>query len=137
MYLSLLCGEGKHARLYKRACVYTRIRIHVDTYMHTESVDVLASGILALWCVGMLTLRILSPGAAILAGASMRPRTRAAACIVMQQSTGIFSNEMLSIVKGSKTYLVGADIKRNKYKTLESTWSVEDSLAELEVLKYI
>ena len=85
----------------------------------------------------MLTLRIPSPGAAILAGASMRPRTRAAACIVMQQSTGIFSNEMLSIIKGSKTYLVGADIKRNKYKTLESTWSVEDSLAELEVLKYI
>ena len=67
----------------------------------------------------------------------MRPRTRAAACIVMQQSTGIFSNEMLSIIKGSKTYLVGADIKRNKYKTLESTWSVEDSLAELEVLQRV
>ena len=52
----------------------------------------------------------------------------------MQQQTGIFSNEMLNVDAGSKTYLVGADIRRNKYKTLENTWSVEDSPAELERL---
>jgi hypothetical protein len=62
-------------------------------------------------------------------------RQRASALgLSMQQQTGIFSNEMLSIDEGSKTYLVGADIRRNKYKTLENTWSVEDSLAELERL---
>ena len=32
------------------------------------------------------------------------------------------------------TEYIHADIKRNKYKTLESTWSVTDSLAELERL---
>ena len=57
-----------------------------------------------------------------------------APCISMQQQSGIFTNDMLNVEQGSKTYLVGADIKRNKYKTLESTWSVQDSLAELERL---
>lgn len=62
-------------------------------------------------------------------------RARRLPCITMQQgSGGIFSNEMLTVVKGSKTYLVGADIRRNKYKTLESTWSVQDSLEELRRL---
>jgi GTP-binding protein HflX len=51
--------------------------------------------------------------------------------MAMQQQAGIFSNEMLNVEAGAKTYLVGADIRRNKYKTLESTWSVQDSLAEL------
>jgi len=53
---------------------------------------------------------------------------------MQQQSAGIFTNDMLNVDKGSKTYLVGADIRRNKYKTLESTWSVQDSLAELQRL---
>mmetsp|Transcript_38032 Transcript_38032/g.61336 ORF Transcript_38032/g.61336 Transcript_38032/m.61336 type:complete len:472 (+) Transcript_38032:2-1417(+) len=56
-------------------------------------------------------------------------------CITMQQqSAGIFTNDMLNVDKGSRTYLVGADIRRNKYKTLENTWSVQDSMAELERL---
>lgn len=65
----------------------------------------------------------------------METRTRTLPCITMQQqSAGIFTNDMLNVDKGSKTYLVGADIRRNKYKTLESTWSVQDSLAELQRL---
>jgi GTP-binding protein HflX len=52
----------------------------------------------------------------------------------MQQQASIFTNEMLNLDKGAKTYLVGADIKRNKYKTLENTWSVQDSLEELKRL---
>jgi len=67
-------------------------------------------------------------------GRGEQQRARAAPCITMQQQTGIFTNDMLNVEAGSKTYLVGADIRRNKYKTLESTWSVQDSLAELERL---
>ena len=68
-------------------------------------------------------------------GGAALQRGRAVPCSIrMQQQTGIFTNDMLNVDQGSRTYLVGADIRRNKYKTLESTWSVEDSLAELERL---
>ena len=76
-------------------------------------------------------LRFAAAGAAASAPPRRGPRVGGAGGMAMQQQAGIFSNEMLNVEAGAKTYLVGADIRRNKYKTLESTWSVQDSLAEL------
>lgn len=39
--------------------------------------------------------------------------------------------EMISITPGMKTYMMGVDIKQDKYKTLENTWEVKESLEEL------
>jgi len=48
--------------------------------------------------------------------------------------SGIFGADEISIGAGSRVYLVGADIKRDRYKTLESTWTVDDSMKELRRL---
>jgi hypothetical protein len=55
-----VCSTGASAmhgphRVYLREGVYLSL---CGDEKHARSVDVLASGILALWCVGMLTLRI-------------------------------------------------------------------------------
>ena len=39
--------------------------------------------------------------------------------------------EMISITPGMKTYMMGVDIKQDKYKTLENSWEVKESLEEL------
>jgi len=44
---------------------------------------------------------------------------------------GVFKDEAIKLTPGSKTYLMGVDIKQDKYKTLNNSWRVTDSLAEL------
>ncbi|EKX34019.1 hypothetical protein GUITHDRAFT_147529 [Guillardia theta CCMP2712] len=46
----------------------------------------------------------------------------------------LFGSETITTKKGDRAYIVGADIKRNRYKTLESSWEVDDSLDELQRL---
>eukprot|EP00965_Chrysotila_dentata_P058313 1933659-Pleurochrysis_carterae.AAC.1 len=48
--------------------------------------------------------------------------------------SGAFGVEDSTMIYGSTAFLVGADIKQNKYKTLRSFWTLEDSLAELRRL---
>ena len=45
-------------------------------------------------------------------------------------SGGAFGAEVVRLEPGSKAYIVGAQIKQNKYKTLADSWTVDDSLAE-------
>ena len=56
--------------------------------------------------------------------------SRTAATMVLENMFG----EMINIVPGTLTYMVGVDIKQNRYKTLDSSWGVNDSLEELERL---
>jgi GTP-binding protein HflX len=42
-----------------------------------------------------------------------------------------FGAESIEIKPGSACFLVGAQIKQNKYKTLQDSWTVDDSLDEL------
>lgn len=45
-----------------------------------------------------------------------------------------FGAETISLEPGSACYLVGAIIKRDRYKTLQDSWSIDDSLEELRRL---
>lgn len=45
-----------------------------------------------------------------------------------------FGAELIELEPGSATYLVGATIKRDRYKTLQDNWTVDDSLDELQRL---
>ena len=49
-------------------------------------------------------------------------------------SSGAFGMESISLKDGSPTYLVGALIKRDRYKTLQNAWTIDDSLDELQRL---
>ena len=49
-------------------------------------------------------------------------------------STSAFGAETITLTPGSATFLVGALIKRDRYKTLQDSWTVEDSLDELQRL---
>ena len=53
--------------------------------------------------------------------------SRAAVSMALENMFG----EMISITPGMKTYMMGVDIKQDKYKTLENTWEVKESLEEL------
>jgi hypothetical protein len=98
-------------------------------------------------------LRATPRGPAFLAAASAWPpflmqpsRGRRPAIVAMQmepfqqqQAGGSFGSEDISISSGA-AFLVGLDIKRDKYKTLagdweqDALWSIDDSLDELERL---
>jgi len=52
---------------------------------------------------------------------------RAAITMALENMFG----EMISITPGMKTFMMGVDIKQDKYKTLENTWEVKESLEEL------
>ena len=45
-----------------------------------------------------------------------------------------FGAEVIQLEEGSPTYLVGALIKANRYKTLSDSWTIDDSLDELQRL---
>ena len=45
--------------------------------------------------------------------------------------TAVFGAEVITVSEGARTLLVGAEIKRRRYKTLEASWDVESSLDEL------
>ena len=45
-----------------------------------------------------------------------------------------FGAEIIDLQPGSATYLVGALIKRDRYKTLANSWTIDDSLDELQRL---
>ena len=49
-------------------------------------------------------------------------------------SSSSFGAEVISLEPGSSTYLVGALIKRARYKTLSDSWTIDDSLDELQRL---
>lgn len=48
--------------------------------------------------------------------------------------TTAFGAEMISVEEGAPCYLVGAVVKRDRYKTLLNSWTIEDSLDELQRL---
>jgi GTP-binding protein HflX len=45
-----------------------------------------------------------------------------------------FGAETIKLTPGSATFLVGALIKRDRYKTLQNSWTIDDSLDELQRL---
>ena len=49
-------------------------------------------------------------------------------------SNSAFGAETITLTPGSATFLVGALIKRDRYKTLQNSWTVDDSLDELQRL---
>lgn len=54
--------------------------------------------------------------------------------IAMQTGANAFGAEVIKIDAGAPTFLVGAKIMRNRYKTLQDDWTVDDSLDELRRL---
>ena len=67
------------------------------------------------------------PGAAV---SRAWRRARAAVRPTMGVDENMFG-EMIRLRAGDRTYMMGVDIKQNKYKTLDSSWDVSDSLDEL------
>ena len=61
------------------------------------------------------------------APAAVPHASRAAVSMALENMFG----EMISITPGMKTYMMGVDIKQDKYKTLENSWEVKESLEEL------
>ena len=61
------------------------------------------------------------------APAAVPHASRAAVGMALENMFG----EMISITPGMKTYMMGVDIKQDKYKTLENSWEVKESLEEL------
>lgn len=49
-------------------------------------------------------------------------------------ATAAFGAEIISVEPGAACYLVGAVIKRDRYKTLLNSWTIDDSLDELQRL---
>jgi len=52
----------------------------------------------------------------------------------MNGGSAAFGAEVISVEPGSACYLVGAVIKRDRYKTLLNSWTIDDSLDELQRL---
>ena len=75
---------------------------------------------------------ILPTSPAVPRGGGVGPRR----CVAprMQGSGSIFGSDIIKIEEGASAYLMGVNIRQNKYKTLESTWTVETSLDELSRL---
>lgn len=63
--------------------------------------------------------------------AAMRPAPRMRGPTTM---SSLFGSESIELAQGAKAMVVGVQIKQQKYKTLEATWSLDDSLDELERL---
>jgi GTP-binding protein HflX len=78
----------------------------------------------------MLVASAWSAGALLV---GIRPPHRRTTAVSMGTSDNMFG-EMIKITPGDKTFMVGVDIKQNKYKTLDSSWDVNDSLGELRRL---
>ena len=53
---------------------------------------------------------------------------------VSMSTAAAFGAEVISVAQGSSCYLVGAVIKRDRYKTLLNSWTIDDSLDELQRL---
>ena len=91
----------------------------------------------------MLAVTCLSWSDALTHGAPVRPGAAAAAHAPrgarasVRPTMGLEENmfgDMIRIRPDDRTYIMGVDIKQNKYKTLDRSWDVDDSLDELQRL---
>jgi len=64
----------------------------------------------------------------------LQPRSAQRAALATMGPEENMFGEMVSIVEGERTYMVGVDIKQNKYQTLNSGWDVDTSMDELKRL---
>ena len=71
------------------------------------------------------------PLASLRAGARLGGAPRLSASSAASSS---FGAEVIRLEPGSSTYLVGALIKRERYRTLSDSWTIDDSLDELQRL---
>merc|ERR1719223_761675 len=78
---------------------------------------------MAVYCLGAACLALLVQNP-LLGRAPRRARA------VRMGDENMFG-EMITIRPGERAYMVGVDIKENRYKTLDSGWDIDDSLDEL------
>jgi GTP-binding protein HflX len=72
-----------------------------------------------------------SPRALSQLGLSSPARTHPLAARIRMMSTIGFGSESIELNPGAKAMVVGVQVKQAKYKTLQATWTLEDSLDEL------
>jgi len=75
----------------------------------------------SLLCMWSLSLGFLSPP----------PTPRRCA---LPEMNGAFGSETIKVEEGAACFMMGAVIKRNRYKTLKGAWTIGDSLDELQRL---
>jgi GTP-binding protein HflX len=86
--------------------------------------------LLSLWLLPTTALHFAVPGRSGCSGCS--------GCIIRRRSPpaamAAFGAETINVEPGAKCYLVGAVVKRDRYKTLVNSWGIDDSLDELQRL---
>ena len=86
--------------------------------------------LLCLWLLPSTALHFAVPGRSGCGGCS--------GCIIRRRSPpaamAAFGAETINVEPGAKCYLVGAVVKRDRYKTLVNSWGIDDSLDELQRL---